>query len=215
MLGLRRAPPTPARSMLDRVLGRKNENAIDAFYTLRTNDERRAWLNKNKPWSQLSPAVIDAILTGIADVSLLEVFINRSIILGLVDKYKALNNQRDPIAIRGSITHLLSIEGAKALNSIVRAVKAKELPPSGTPITAADCFELTIAMTPDNLGAYIGMATICALADKVNESREWAERGLVRLRKVRPMEAFMVERNVIDAGYLDNTEIALQNFLQN
>jgi hypothetical protein len=81
-------------------------------------------------------------------------------------------------------------------------------------ILAADTFEPAIALTKDQLMAYVGMATLCGLCNKLAECHDYAERGLRELAAARRDEALLDKNRVIPAGAFDQIERQLLGYLE-
>lgn len=200
-------------SWVKKLFGVEKPNAPKPFHTLKTRHAREEWLRTTPPWDKLSSTVVAAIISGFRDDYALEIFVRRSMRSKLVERYAALNEQKNYISINSAIAGMLCDHGKKPTALVLEAVKRSQPLPREDVLAIVDCYDSAIALSPYNLVPYCAMAMLCALDSKPEESQNYAKRGLRQLAKARPEEQFMVQQGVISIGFLDETETVLRSFL--
>jgi hypothetical protein len=162
------------------------------FYTNNTREERKEWFSQTRPWDRLPSTVIDAVLDGITDKLLLEVFVLTSMENGLVARYEPLGRgDSNSKIIRAQISQILCQTGSRAVASLEKAMetkprdevtKAKLIDEAEKAFNLAkDTFEPAISLEKTQIVAYVGMATAHGMVGKKAECQDWAKRGMVEL----------------------------------
>src|ERR1039458_378590 len=171
---------------LSRIFGKKAmSEKIKTFP--RTRTDRQDWFAHTPPWNRIDSTVIDAILDGITDKTLLEVFVLASMEYGLVARYEPLGGEHEaPTVIRAQVSHILCQTGNPAVLSLAQALEAKQTDAAQKALMmAVDTFEPAIALAKNQIAAYAGMAVVCGLVGKRTESHDYAKRGLVEVAEMR------------------------------
>jgi hypothetical protein len=176
-------------TILNRLFGKKvkGENRSKPFYANATREERRDWFARTQPWNRIASTVIDAILDGITDKALLEVFVLASMEYGLVARYEPLGREHsDSTVIRAQVSQILCQTGNPAILSLAQALEAKQTDAAQKALMlAVNTFEPAIALAKNQIAAYAGMAVVCGLVGKRTESHDYAKRGLVEVAEMR------------------------------
>jgi hypothetical protein len=166
------------------------------FYKNETREERQQWFAHTPPWDRVPPAVINAVLDGITDKLLLEVFVSVSMENGLVARYECLEDG-GPFGSEGNraqVAQILTMTGNRAITSLIETVgvnpteatKTQWMDQAGTAYRLArNTFEPAIALAKNQFVAYLGLATAYAIVGRQAESQDWAQRGLVEVIELR------------------------------
>jgi hypothetical protein len=196
-------------------------NTIKPFYTNATREERREWFAHTRPWNRITSTVIDAILDGITDKVILEVFVKASMEYGLVARYEPLGREGfdSPEVIRAQISQILCETGNPAVLSLAQALEAKQTDAAKKALmVAVDTFEPAVALAKNQIAAYAGMSAVCGLVGKSSESHDWAKRGLAELAEMRAemrrLNLSGHESAFIHPDGLDQMERQLRSYLE-
>jgi hypothetical protein len=205
---------------LSRIFGKKAmSEKIKTFP--RTRTDRQDWFAHTPPWNRIDSTVTDAILDGITDKTLLEVFVLASMEYGLVARYEPLGGEHEaPTVIRAQVSHILCQTGNPAVLSLAQALEAKQTDVAKKALmVAVDTFEPAIALAKNQIAAYAGMSAVCGLVGKSAESHDWAKRGLLELAEMRAemrrLNLSGHESIFIHPDGLDQMERQLRSYLEN
>jgi hypothetical protein len=204
--------------IMSKLFGRKvkNENTTKPFYANATREERQDWFGCTRPWDRIASTVVDAILDGITDKTLLEVFVMTSMKNGLVARYEPLGlEESDPTVIRAQVSQILCQTGNRAIVSLTQALEAKQMDAATKAYGLAhDTFETSIALAKNQIVAYAGRSTAFGLIGKRAECHEYASRGLVELAEMRRLDPPFHMSAVFPADALDQMERQLRGLLE-
>lgn len=194
----------------------KNENKTKPFHANATREDRTDWFARTQPWHRIAPTVIDAILDGITDTTLLEVFVITSMQYDLVARYEPLGgNDSDPTIIRAQLSQILCQTGNQAIVSLTEALEAKQMDAASKAYGLAhDTFETAIALARNQIIAYAGRSTAFGLIGKRAECHEFASLGLVELAEMRRLDPPFHMSAVIPSDALDQMERQLRSLLE-
>lgn len=188
------------------------ESRSKPFYLNATREERRDWFARTQPWNRVASTVVDAILDGITDKTLLEAFVVASMENGLVARYEPLGREGsdDPTVIRAQVSQILCQTGSRAIGSFEKALKAGQRDAAAKAgCLAQDTFEAAIALAKNQIAAYTGLAAMYRMVGKRAECHDYAKRGLVELAEL----AFH-KSAVLPADVLDQIERLLRSYLE-
>jgi hypothetical protein len=205
-------------TILNRLFGKKaTSEKTKPFYANAAREQRQEWFARTPPWNRVNSTVIDAILDGITDKVLLEVFVLASMDYGLVARYEPLGREKfdSPEIIRAQISHILCQTGTSAIPSLAKALETTEGADAAKKAVtmAVDTFEPAIALAKNQIAAYVGMAIVSALVGKRVESHDWAKRGLVEVANMRRLNPPFHRSAVFRADILGQMERQLRALL--
>jgi hypothetical protein len=191
--------------LLARLFGRRRPEAADPRTLLET---------RSPPWHRVTPAVIDAIFEALADPEQLDDFLRASMDKKLVRQYNKLGRQgRNVTLARVQMSTILCRAGFHDITVLGKALKkgrATELNANG-PLTVT-LFEAAISLSPDQIPAYVGMATVYGLLSIPAKRDEYTRRGLIQLSELRRREP-IIKDNDIPADAYDIMERRLRSLL--
>jgi hypothetical protein len=193
------------------------------FHKNETREERQQWFAHTPPWDRVPPAVINAVLDGITDKLLLEVFVFVSMENGLVARYERLDDAFGPETNRAQVSQILTMTGNRAIASLIEIAGIKPTEATKTKWMdqarpayhlARNTFEPAIALAKNQVVAYCGLATAYAIVGRQADARDWAQRGLVELvemrKKLREIDASPKKRewdkSAHPAAFLDGLD---------
>jgi hypothetical protein len=176
-----------AFSRLFSLFGRKDQGSTSTTI-------KELLIAREPPWGHVPKIVTDEIVKSITDKGLLEAFVMQSMNAGLVAKYERLDG--DPKFIRARISQILCLTGNRAVPELMDAMMSGQEDAGLKALAlAADTFEAAIALAPDQMAAYIGLAQIYRLLGKTAKSQNYAKQGLLELEKSRAHPAWKGLKN--------------------
>jgi hypothetical protein len=202
-------------SILTRLFGSKNRPAM-------TDEQppsaRRLVKARTPPWHKVAPIVIDAIFDALAATELFDCFVLSSMENNLVSRYEQLgHDDRSVSVIRAEISGILCQAGFQKIAALKKEVGNKRIDSARKiGLAATNLFEPAIAMSKDQIAAYIGMAEIYALLGVKAQCNEYAKRGLLELQKTRQSAAGQAMRDsaAFPPDMLDHAERQLRGYLE-
>ena len=200
---------------MDRKTHNKPTNKSKPFYLNTTREERADWFAHTRPWHRVAPSVIDAIVDGITNKLLLEVFVHTSMEQGLVARYEALGREDEsPQVIRAQVSQILCYVGNRAMPSLAKALQANDVKAGAAALGLVnDTYEPAIALSKNQLIAYVNLATAWGWVGKRAECHDCAKRGLAELAKWRRLDPVILEHLPGSPDGLDQMEQQLQSCL--
>jgi hypothetical protein len=198
-------------SILNRLFGSKvQSDNRKPFHRNFTREEREDWFAHTPPWNQVEPTVVDAILDGFTDKTLLEEFVLISMKADLVPDYALLGREEtDPSIIRVHVAQILCRIGNRAVVNFKKAMKAGEKDTmEEAAILALGALQPATMLGTNQVAAYAGMAALYSLVGKRAKSHRYAERGLIELEELRR------EASADAADVLDQVERRLLSYLE-
>jgi len=179
---------------------------------------RRLVKARTPPWHKVAPIVIDAIFDALAATELFDCFVLSSMENNLVSRYEQLgHDDRSVSVIRAEISGILCQAGFQKIAALKKEVGNKRIDSARKiGLAATNLFEPAIAMSKDQIAAYIGMAEIYALLGVKAQCNEYAKRGLLELQKTRQSAAGQAMRDsaAFPPDMLDHAERQLRGYLE-
>lgn len=188
---------------------------MNAFDSSITREERQAWFAHTPPWDRIASPVIDAILDGIIDKTLVEAFVQISMEQNLVTQYEPLGREiATPDVTRARLSQILCLAGNRAITSLAKTLETNDTIHAREPYRVAmNTFEAAIALAKNQVTAYAGISTVYGMISRRSESHEYAKRGLAELAEMRRLGRNFHPNQALPSEALDQMERYLQNIL--
>jgi hypothetical protein len=171
---------------------------------------------RTPPWNKISPEVTDAIFEALDATELFDCFVLSSMENNLVSQYEQIGHE-DISMIRAEISGILVRAGFQKITVLEKEVSNNRID-AATKLgfEATNLFEPAIAMSNDQTGGHIGMATVYGMLGIDAKRREWAERGLLELQRIKQSAAGQAMRHstVFPPDMFEQEERMLRSFLE-
>jgi hypothetical protein len=172
---------------------------------------------RTPPWNSVPLFVINAIFDALDETELFDCFVRASMEAKLLREYANIDAEFEALSLaRARISMILSQAGNRELTQVSSDVKARRIDKARERgRLVADLFDTAIAFSREQMGGYVGMATLFALLGVQGKSTEYARRGLDELERIRDSDAgrAMSESAVFPQDMHDATERQLRAFL--
>jgi hypothetical protein len=147
--------------------------------------------SRTPPWHRVPDLVIDAVFEALDHTELFDCFVRASIDNKLVVQYEGLGREHENVSIiRAQISEMLCKAGSQKIEAMQNYLTNNEMENAQKiGLAATDLFEPAIAMSRNQIVAYIGMATVYGLLGVKMRGQEFAKRGLLQLEKTRQTAA--------------------------
>jgi hypothetical protein len=202
-------------SILNRLFGSKARTTPRGAQSAPT--VRDLLIARAPPWNKVPPIVITTILEAITDKGLLEAFAMHSMNADLVTRYEALGQDGSSAEeVRAQVSQILCETGNRAIPSLAKALAAKQTDAAHKAIMLpGDTFEAAIALAKNQIGAYLGLATMYSLVGKGTEAQKYAKLGLSELQKMRllPEASALRGSSIFPPDILEQAERQLRGYL--
>ena len=145
-------------------------------------------VRSHPPWNKVATTVIDAILDGISDKTLLEAFVLTSMEHNLVAEYEPLGRGDfgSPAMIHARVSQILALLGNRAVASLGQALTEKQWDAARAAyLLVHNTFEPAIALAKNQIAAYVGLSAAYGMVGKREECHDYAKRGLIELAETR------------------------------
>jgi hypothetical protein len=169
------------------------------------------------PWHNVAPVVIDAIFEALDDTELFDCFVFASMENNLIASYEKLEGDDNVSIIRSKISGILCLAGFQYEAVLEKDISAGKIASANKiALSAINLFEPAIAMSTDQITAYVGMATIYNLLGVKSKCREYAKRGLSELKRMRESAEGQALRDstVFPPDMFDGGERLLRGYLE-
>ena len=178
---------------------------MNAFDSSITREERQAWFAHTPPWDRIASPVIDAILDGIIDKTLLEAFVQISM---EQTQYEPLGREiATPDVTRARLSQILCLAGNRAITSLAKTLETNDTIHAREPYRVAmNTFEAAIALAKNQVTAYAGISTVYGMISRRSESHEYAKRGLAELAEMRRLDRNFHPNQALPSEALDQME---------
>jgi len=151
------------------------------FHANKSNDERRDWFSRTRPWHEIDPQLIHELVEKFDDDPLFEVFVITSMKLKLVGSYNNICKQG---YIEGvgctQISGILCKIGTSSVNEMSKLLQTRELNErkiSHHYQIILDTLEPAICLDDKQLLAYLGLSSTYAMINKANDCQRIAKQG--------------------------------------
>jgi hypothetical protein len=168
----------------------KNENRTKPFYETKSNDERKDWFARTKPWHKVNERIIAAIVEKFGDDPLFEIFVVTSMEQNLVTKYEQLNKpefREESDLICSLISNIIydagSVSASKMINMLQQPQFNSDLLRHHYKIVMGT-FEPATVLDKSQIAAYYQLSIIKGLLNKPEEAIKYAKRGLTVLHEI-------------------------------
>ena len=200
-----------------------NENKSKPFYANSSDSERRDWFSRTRPWHKVDPKIIDVLIAIYGADPMFEVFVITSMENSLVKEYEELGVKGvDPEIACTAISGILakcgsqySVQVCSAINSGKFNVKKE----SKNCDNAFNLLESSIIIDENQIGAYVQLAGLEASLNKVEEARDFANKGLMAIKRINKSNVPFHKSNLPSiqntAQHLKDTEAYLLDFVKN
>ena len=171
---------------------------------------------RTPPWHKIKPEVTDAIFQALDATELFDCFVLSSMENNLVSQYENIRHE-DISIIRAEISGILVRAGFQKLAVLEKEVTNNRIDAAKKlGFEATNLFEPAIAMSNDQTGGHLGMATVYGMLGIEAKRREWAERGLSELQRIKQSAAGQAMRHstVVPPDMLEQEERILRSFLE-
>ena len=171
---------------------------------------------RTPPWHKIKPEVIDAIFEALDATELFDCFVLSSMENNLVPQYGKIGHE-DRSMIRAEISGILARTGFQKLAVLEKEVTNNRIDAAKKlGFEATNLFEPAIAMSNDQTGGHMGMATVYGMLGIEAKRREWAERGLLELQRIKQSAAGQAMRHstVFPPDMFEQEERILRSFLE-
>lgn len=171
---------------------------------------------RTPPWHRIAPEVTDAIFEALDATELFDCFVFASLENNLVSRYERISD-KDISMIRAEISGILVRAGFQKLTALEKEATNNRIDAvKKLGFEASNLFEPAIAMSNDQTGGHMGMATLYGMLGIDAKRREWAERGLSELQRIKQSAAGHAMRDslIIPPDALDQEERVMRRFLE-
>lgn len=198
----------------DKIL---NENRSKPFYDNKSNDERKDWFSRTKPWHKVHSRIVDAIVSKFGNNPMFEAFVIVSMQENLVSKYIDINSSNileDNDIICSTISGILCVTGSYATNMLINVINNKNGLEKAQEHyrTVRMAFESAIILESRQVVAYYGLAFVCKLINKSDEAIKYAQDGIAVIHDIRDQN---IPFHLSKIDYVENADRDMKNMESN
>lgn len=167
----------------------ENENKSKPFHQNTSNDERKDWFFRTRPWHKVDSKLIDALIAKYGDNPMFEVFVITSMENSLVKEYEVIGRKGiDPKVACSVISGLLCKHGTNAsaqVNSMFKSGDMNQKKLSKIYGDALNMIESSAIIEPNQIDTYVQLAGLKALLNKNDEALGFVSQGSGAIKRIR------------------------------
>jgi len=192
----------------------ENENKSKPFHVNTNNSERKDWFSRTRPWHNIDPVIIDALIARYNNDPMFEVFVIASMENGLVKEYEEIGLKGiDPEIACSVISGVLFKHGGSAsaqVGNMFNSGNINEKKLSKVYENALNLLESSIIIDSNQINAYVQLASLRGMFNKNDEALSFVRQGLRAIERIKESDIPFHKSNIAGiqnaAQHLDDTK---------